>query len=272
MSILEHLDQLVSAPSKGIDSLREDVLAGRATAGEYAQATFKEVDGEGSQENSFAANPASPFQDFWGMLSNMVQGRKRYNDQEMAALGIDNDFIADQEGFETTGYVPNSGKSGVTVSSGVDLGQMNEADLRGLGLASPLADRLKPYLGAKRDEAQSVLRQKPLRLTEGEAYDLDLAFKKKQARQLRNKWEKSSGQSWDDLTPYQRTVLYSVAHQYGTDLESATPKFWQAATTGDWRGVLKELRDFGDSYKSRRNREADYLQAGLRNNSKRMFK
>ena len=40
------------------------------------------------------------------------------------------DFILEQEGFETTGYVPDAdnSKSGVTIASGLDLGARKLSD------------------------------------------------------------------------------------------------------------------------------------------------
>jgi len=35
-------------------------------------------------------------------------------------------------------------------------------------------------------------------------------------------------------------------------------------TSGNWEQALNELRDFKDDYPSRRNREADLLEASLR--------
>ena len=47
---------------------------------------------------------------------------------------IDWDFILEQEGFETTGHVPDVKKSnsGVTIASGFDLGARKLSDLKGL--------------------------------------------------------------------------------------------------------------------------------------------
>ena len=47
---------------------------------------------------------------------------------------IDFDFILEQEGFETEGYVPDAenSKSGVTIASGFDLGARVLEDLKGL--------------------------------------------------------------------------------------------------------------------------------------------
>ena len=62
-----------------------------------------------------------------------------------------------------------------------------------------------------------------------------------------------------DLSDECQTVVASVAFQYGR-LEVATPNFWRQVTTGYWLAALENLRDFGDRYPTRRNKEADLLQ------------
>ncbi len=44
-------------------------------------------------------------------------------------------------------------------------------------------------------------------------------------------------------------VIASVAYQYGS----------LSRTNRDWQGALENLRDFGDVYDTRRNKEADLL-------------
>jgi hypothetical protein len=45
-------------------------------------------------------------------------------------------------------------------------------------------------------------------------------------------------------------------------LAKRCPKFWQAATNADSTAMANELNNFGDSYPTRRRREADYLLKG----------
>ena len=70
------------------------------------------------------------------------------------------------------------------------------------------------------------------------------------------------GIRWDQLDPEKQTVLLSVFRQYG-NLPRRTPKFWNAATQGRWENVVSELRNFGDKYDTRRNKEADLLETSL---------
>jgi len=70
--------------------------------------------------------------------------------------------IGEWEGNALNGYIPKKGNqiignSGVTVGIGVDLGQMNQQSLDGLDIPQNLKDKLQPYLGLKRADAERKL-------------------------------------------------------------------------------------------------------------------
>ena len=168
---------------------------------------------------------------------------------------IDWDFILNKEGFKTTGYVPDAenSNSGVTIASGFDLGQKDESDLQ--GLSPDLIELLRPYLGIKGADAQSLASN--LTVSEEQAKAINEFAKSKELVGLKEKWLKKTGKSFDDLPMNEATVIASVAFQYG-DLESRTPNFWNQITSGDWEGAVKNLNDFGDRYGTRRRSEAEY--------------
>ena len=169
---------------------------------------------------------------------------------------IDFDFIIKREGFETEGKVPDAAnsKSGVTIASGFDLGARALEDLK--GLPQDIIDLLTPFLGFKGAEAEEIASN--LKISEDQAKTINEFAKSEAITKLKNKWENSTGSSFDDLSTEQATVLASVAFQYG-DLESRTPNFWKQTTSGDWVGAYKNLLNFGDRYKSRRLAEAQLL-------------
>lgn len=169
---------------------------------------------------------------------------------------IDFNFILEQEGFETKGYVPDAqnSKSGVTIASGFDLGARALKDLD--GLPQDIIDLLTPFLGFKGAKAEEMASN--LQVSEDQAKTINQFAKSEAISNLKNKWENSTNTSFDDLSTEQATVLASVAFQYG-DLEKRTPNFWNQATSGDWVGAYKNLLNFGDRYKSRRLNEAQLL-------------
>ncbi len=177
---------------------------------------------------------------------------------------IDWDFILEQEGFRLKGYVPNpeGSDSGVTIASGFDLGARSVSDLK--GLSKEIIDLLTPYLGIKGAAADEVASN--LVVSDEQAKTINEFAKKKELGLLKKRWKAKTGQSFDDLPMREATVITSVAFQYG-NLATETPNFWRQVTSGDWDGAVGNLRNFGDDYGSRRNREADYFETGAQKKS-----
>ena len=203
-----------------------------------------------------------------GQTENLMTPKEKpdINQQTNQVLGtnsnIDFNFIMEQEGFETEGYVPEaaSSNSGVTIASGFDLGARNKNDLK--GLPKDIVKTLTPYLGLKGIEAQNFLDNKELVITEEQGKIINEFAKKEAVKNLKKRWEETTKTSFDKLPKEKATVLASVAFQYG-DLESQTPNFWRQTTNNEWMEAYNNLLNFGDIYKSRRKREAEYLKAAL---------
>ena len=182
-------------------------------------------------------------------------------------MNIDWDFISELEGGQVLeGYVPavEVSESGVTVATGVDLGQRSEASIDALDIPDALKAKLKPYAGMKKQAAVDFLDSNPLSITAEEASALDQAIKGGAAAELRNRYNQAVPESsprFDDLSREAQTVICSVAFQYGSNLERRTPNFWRACTQNRWSDLLGELRNFGDDYTTRRNKEADLFAA-----------
>ncbi len=88
-------------------------------------------------------------------------------------MNIDWTFISQHEGGQKLeGYWPGR-NSGVTVATGVDLGQRNMIDLNRLNLTPDLKKKLEPYLGIKGDPARRLLAERPLKITKMDADQLD---------------------------------------------------------------------------------------------------
>ena len=186
------------------------------------------------------------------------------------------DFLRDVEGFKASGYVPQDRRgnpienSGVTIATGLDLGQQDEDSLRRMGLSDELISIFRPYLGLKRSEAQRFLLDNPLRLTAEQATFVEESLMSHDFERMSDLWNSTQreedGIRWDQLDPEKQTVMLSVFRQYG-NLPRRTPKFWRSATQGRWNDTVSELRNFGDKYKTRRNKEADLLEAALSRDS-----
>ena len=186
------------------------------------------------------------------------------------------DFLRDVEGFKASGYVPQDRRgnpienSGVTIATGLDLGQQDEDSLRRMGLSDELISIFRPYLGLKRGKAQRFLSDNPLRLTAEQATFVEESLMSHDFERMSDLWNSTQreedGIRWDQLDPEKQTVMLSVFRQYG-NLPRRTPKFWRSATQGRWNDTVSELRNFGDEYTTRRNKEADLLEAALSRDS-----
>jgi len=181
---------------------------------------------------------------------------------------IDFTFIEKLEGNACLGYVPNpeNSHSGVTIACGFDLGQRNKADLTRL-FSKTLTEKLLPYVGLKKYQAQQALDINPLQITKSENSEINNRCKQEAEARLAIQWETSKAHTpFDQLPSPCQTVVASVAFQYG-NLADRTPIFWQQVTNGNWSGAVKNLRDFGDDYPSRRKQEARLLEVWLNETS-----
>jgi hypothetical protein len=161
-------------------------------------------------------------------------------------------------GNQQQAYVPKSGKSGVTVATGFDVGQRQNLE----GLSPEVQAKLQPFVGAKRGQAERLLSQRGgVQLSPEQAEEVAGFAQNETEQKMKDEWSKMSDVPFDSLTPAQKTVMASVMHQYGSF--SRAPRFSQFAGKGQWDKVVGELRNFKDDYQTRRNKEAEYLQQSL---------
>lgn len=176
---------------------------------------------------------------------------------------INFNFISKLEGRSLTGCVPDpeNSKSGVTFAGGYDLGQRQVKDLA--GLPDSLIKKFSPYLGLIKNDAVFILNKIPLTITEDECDIVNEFAHKESVEYLLTLWNRDSKIPFSSLSDECQTVVASVAFQYG-NLSKWCPNFWRQVTTGDWCGALANLRNFGDKYPTRRNKEAGLLESRLK--------
>lgn len=178
-------------------------------------------------------------------------------------------FIRELEGYRTYGYVPdesneknNKVQSGVTICAGFDLGQHTSTYLeKNLKLPKDLVHKLSMYTELKGRAAVNALKAHPLQLSDSEADFIDRAVKQDKAQQIAHEYDvwRETATRFHDLPAAAKTVIMSVGFQYGS-LKHRTPNFFSKVVKTDWEGAHKHLLNFGDAYKTRRRKEADYLQ------------
>jgi len=180
--------------------------------------------------------------------------------------GVDAGFIGRQEGFRLDAYVPDPwfSRSGVTIGTGVDVGQRSVADIQALDIPEALKQKLAPYAGLTGQDAVNFLANRPLRLTEVEAYALDTAVAQDIFGDVATLYDAAAtGESFLELPLEARTAIGDVAYQYGPNLEQRLPDFWGDVTQGRWDEATQTLKDFGDRYPDRRDAEADLLEQAI---------
>lgn len=204
--------------------------------------------------------------------AGIIAGASSYADDNrpdgpVAGSGpIDYEFISQREGGQQTqGYVPAVGtsQSGVTVGTGVDIGQMSVTDIENLDISQALKTKLEPYAGFTGQNAVAYLANNPLTVTPDEANALDQSVMKGIVDSVARSYDDASSERFSDLPSEAKTVIADLATQYGSNLAKRTPHIWGDVTQGRWEDAVKELRNFGDNYPGRRNAEADLLQKAI---------
>jgi len=113
--------------------------------------------------------------------------------------------------------------------------------------------------------ARAMISAKPLKLSSVDVKTIDQINREYFAKKLSEKYQKfNKNTPFNNLPPSVQTAITSVAFQYGINLEKACPKFWEAAVTEDFKKMLEILRDFKDKYPTRRKKEANYMEKGLK--------
>ncbi|MFN3792891.1 pesticin C-terminus-like muramidase [Massilia sp.] len=210
---------------------------------------------------------------------------------------VDKDFLERSEGaLRTKGYVPRydkdikdkSGKivhkqgdivghSGVTISTGVDLGQQSAAGTKAV-LDAYLPDKvdvpalmkkLDPYFGLQKQKAVDALAKTPLTVTIAEARLLADAFGYDVQKKAAMQFDKKNTQKmvFKKLPTEAQTVIVDFAYQYGlsNSKDSIRQTFWKYVYDGEWKKLADWLLSLPDQYTTRRYREGDAVQFGIDN-------
>ncbi len=173
---------------------------------------------------------------------------------------IDSKFLEKMEGVKLKGYVPavKKSKSGVTIGTGFDLGQMGKNEFNSLPFDSSLKSKLAPYVGLKERNALAFLKKHPLSITSKELEEVDAAAAKKILKPLEEEYQKYSGKSFTSLPSEAQTAIFSYAYQYGPGFYKKASKLWHYFVAENWRQASTVLKS-SKKYKSRRNQEAHLL-------------
>lgn len=154
-------------------------------------------------------------------------------------------------------YLP-MGVSGVTVATGVDLGQTDAATLKRLRIESGVINSLVPYLGQRGKNAVTVLHKIPLSISKEVADMLDTAMIKHHAELISKRYDKDAGVGKFESLPWQaQTAIFSILYQRGTGSPTKFKNTWKAMIAQDWNDAATRLctPSYWDGYQSRRKLE-----------------
>lgn len=188
------------------------------------------------------------------------------------AREVDSAFLAREEGRRLKGYVPKTrtgaalGRSGVTVATGVDLGQWSVEEFERLVLPGDLKVKVRFYLGHKGETAIRLLEGRPLHLTNREAELLDVAIHARIINDLARRFEFATARRFDELPGAVQTVLASLAINFGPGQLATMAKTWSLISSLDWAGLAAWLEVFPSKQpelQARRRREAALLRTSL---------
>ena len=195
--------------------------------------------------------------------------KEEYKRQKEVQVNFD--FIRKSEGFETEGYVPRSGEqvldsSGVTIGTGLDLGTKNMDYFKDFENKETLK-KMEAYFGMQGQEAYDFEQANPLSLSEEETKALDNFVKGRELESIENSFLALTGKELSSMPPRLQTVIADLQFQYGSNY-NRTPKFRDIIKdiaedpqdAQSYMPLMNELRDFGDKYDTRREREADLIQ------------
>lgn len=154
------------------------------------------------------------------------------------------------------------GQSGVTIATGVDLGQQTERGFA--GLPETLTAKLRPYFGLKREAARTALMRQPLELREAEAGEIDALIHKRYIGETAALF----GFAFEGIPKQAQAVAVSLHYQFGTPARKESPALagaWEALRNGEY-GTAAGLLENPDlwspahrAYLSRRQAEAALL-------------
>lgn len=173
------------------------------------------------------------------------------------------EFISSLEGKGVKkAYVPNE-NSGVTLATGFDLKEKNADLLAEMGISEETTSLLSQFFGMSGADAREA--SQDFEISDEQVTEIDKASHDWYTKQVIATYNKHNPvKPFEELTEAQQTVLVSVGFQHGTSFtrtDGSDMNYIKQAASGDWEAALANLRNFGDEFPTRRNKEADLLEA-----------
>ena len=158
-------------------------------------------------------------------------------------------------------YVP-MGISGVTVGTGVDLGQTDAKTLRNIGVCEDTINAVRFYLGKQKFAAIYALNDRPLTSTKAQADELDRCMIDHHIEIIAKRYNKDAGVNAFQSIPWQaQAVITSILYQRGVNSPSKFQNTWNSLVMRHWKDASERLRNgkLWSGYQSRRRAEGEIL-------------
>ncbi len=159
-------------------------------------------------------------------------------------------------------YVP-MGVSGVTIGTGVDLGQKDKDELRGMRVPQHIVYALMYYLGYRKKAAVEKLHSRPLTISREDADALDAAILACHIDMISRRYDKDAGDGVFAALPWQaQAAITSIMYQRGVNSASRYPNTWAALVRRDWTDAAARLKNgrLWSGYQARRALEGKLLE------------
>lgn len=203
--------------------------------------------------------------------------------REVLFMAIEVDFIrsflAKWETRQLKGYIPCHkrnfyggvytveryggvvGASGVTIGTGVDLGQNSVAEMRARKIPEELIKKFVPYFGKSKMDAVRALETAPLSISDAECEQLDKAVHSFFILYSEKCYNKESKLQFSEIPKEAQAVIVSLRYQMGSPNRSkGYPHTWKLLLSGDWKGAAYELENGFTRYENRRADEGKLLE------------
>lgn len=152
------------------------------------------------------------------------------------------------------------GASGVTIGTGVDLGQNTAEELRAKGVAENLITKFQPYFRKTTYAAAAALFAKPLTITAAECEQMDSAVHNWFIKYSERMYNRESRLQFADIPREAQAVIVDLRYQVGSpNRAKGYPKLWKMLIAGDWKTAEKELKTGFHRYEERRKNEGKLL-------------
>lgn len=161
------------------------------------------------------------------------------------------------------------GASGVTIATGVDLGQQTMKGLEAMGISASTLAVLSPYIGLKKLDALKKLQSAPFTLTADQVEEIDRAVHSRYIDQAANLFGR---EQFENAPKEVQAVAVSLHYQFGTPRRQDSPSLenaWECMKRGDYHRAAEFLRNpelwsvSHRAYMLRRKAEADILEQSL---------